>query len=290
MLVARNIHPLEVPFQVPLGPDQLLPRSVFVTLIFDRDLTLIDSGVAGAHLPIFQYIRDAGRDPEEISTLILSHSHPDHIGSAGTIRALTGCTVLASPLEKDWIEDTEKQKRARPVPGFDTLVEGPVTVDGLLEDDQLIELGEETRCRVLATPGHSRGSISLHFAGRQLLFTGDALPCPGDLPIYEDIAVSLRSIDRISGLARDVDTLLSSWEAPIYGRERINQRIEAGRAYLQKIHGAVLQSHDQHRETGMALCRRVAADLGLPPFAVNPLVAAAFMSSLEAAGRIDGAG
>ena len=251
---------------------------------------MIDSGVAGAHLPIFQYIRESGRDPGDIGTLILSHSHPDHIGSAMTIRKLTGCSVLASPLEKDWIEDTEKQKLARPVPGFDALVEGPVNVDGFLEEDQLLELDDEVQCRVISTPGHSRGSISLFFAGQKLLFTGDALPLPGDLPIYEDIAASLRSIRRLSDMAGGVNTILSSWEAPILGPDRVMRRIESGRDYLKKIHAAVLRNHAIRRETGMELCRRVVAELGLPPFAVNPLVAAACMSSLEAADQVDIAG
>lgn len=287
MLVADTIHALEIPFEVELGPDKRLPRSVLVTLVFGQDLTLIDSGVAGAHNAIFRYIEKAGRNPGDIATLLLSHSHPDHIGSARMIRKLTGCSVQASPLEKEWIEDTEKQKLTRPVPGFDSLVGGPVEVDGFLEDEQLLELDERVQCRVFATPGHSRGSLSLLFPGQNLLFTGDALPFPGDLPIYEDIAASLRSIRRIENMARGVETLLSSWEAPIRGHENIMRRIEAGRLYLKKIHAAVMRNHAGGKETGMDLCLRVVADLGLPPFAANPLVAAACMSSLETADEID---
>jgi len=285
MQVTEHIHSLEIPFQIPLAPDKAISRSVYVFLVAGEKITLIDSGVAGAHQAIFSYINSIGRELSEIATLILSHAHPDHIGSAKYIRRTTGCRVLAHPLEKGWVEDTDKQKTERPVPGFDTLVEGPVHVDGLLDDGQTLDIDTAIPCRVIATPGHSSGSVSLFFNRERVLFSGDALPLPGDLPIYEDITVSLQSIRKLANLAKQADVLLSSWEQPILGQQAIEKRIAAGVAYLQKIHHSVVENHTRHSEQGLALCQRVVASLGLPPFAANPLVAKAFMSSLPAAGQ-----
>jgi len=283
MQVTPHIHALEIPFAVPIAPGKQIDRRVFVFPVFSTTVTLIDSGVAGAETAIYSYLRENGRKPEEITALILSHSHPDHIGTARILKEQCGCTVCGPDAEKNWIEDTARQEQERPVPGFSTLVSGPVAMDKLLRDGDLLSLGDDVSCRVLHTPGHSIGSLSLYFAGEKVLFTGDALPMAGDLPIYDDIAESMRSIRKLNQL-EGVETLLSSWEPPIQGSDRIKRRIRAGVAYLQRIHRTVLEMHKTHKSADMDLCRQVIGELGLPPFAANPLVARAFASSLAATG------
>ena len=112
----------------------MIDRDVYSYIVFGNQITLIDTAVMGAETIIFDYIRKQGIDPKEISMVVLSHSHPDHIGAVKAIKEATGCQVAAYSAEKDWIEDTEKQFRERPVPGFHTLVGGPVSVDRLLAD------------------------------------------------------------------------------------------------------------------------------------------------------------
>ena len=79
-----------------------------------------------------------------------------------------------------------------------------------------------------------------------------------------------------------VKILLSSWEAPIIGKDQINRRIESGSIYLQKVHNIVLSAHEENKQTGMVLCKQVVANLGLPPFVANSLLVKAFTSSLVA--------
>jgi glyoxylase-like metal-dependent hydrolase (beta-lactamase superfamily II) len=199
---------------------------------------LIDSGVAGAEKKIREYIKNQGREPKEVSTLILTHSHPDHIGAAKSIKKLTDCTICAHKFERGWIEDTEQQCAERPVPGFHNLVEGSVCVDKLLEGGENLELEENIACGIIHTPGHSKGSISLLFEGEKSLFTADALIYPDDLPIYEDISSCISSITALQKIA-NVEHLLSSWEPPIQGCEAIKSRMAESMAYLQRIHTAV---------------------------------------------------
>ena len=281
MKVTKSIHALEIPFKVPVAPEICIDRFVFAYLIFGKKITLIDSGVAGAESIIFDYIKENTRDPLEISTLILSHSHPDHIGSARHIKETTACKVLCHSAEKSWIEDVERQAQERPVPGFDGLVGGSTPVDDLLQDGDFFELEDSIKCKVIHTPGHSAGSVSLFFEDEKVLFSGDALPVPGDLPIYDDIAVCADSIKKIRRL-NNIEILLSSWEAPIRGTDRINRRIESGINYLQKIHNAVLSAHEENKQIGLELSKQVIAYLGLPPFVANPLLDKAFTSSLVA--------
>ena len=117
MKLTEHIHALKIPFQIPLGPGKTLDRFVYVYLVQGAEICLIDSGVKGSEEIIFNYLKDIGRKPEEISLLLLTHAHPDHIGSARTIKQATGCTVAAHPDAQAWIEDTELQFRERPVPG-----------------------------------------------------------------------------------------------------------------------------------------------------------------------------
>jgi glyoxylase-like metal-dependent hydrolase (beta-lactamase superfamily II) len=277
MEVSERFHALKINFKIPISPDKTIDRFVYVYLVFGDKITLIDSGVLGSDSLIFDYFKKAGRDPKEISTLILSHSHPDHLGGARAIREFTGCVVYAHEAEKHWIEDTERQREERPVPGFSTLVGGPVSVDRLLADGQILTLAEKMPCRVIHTPGHSPGSIALYFEKERLLFSGDAVPLPGDLPIYENLADCVSSIHKLKNLGK-VETLCSSWEDPVKGAETIARRCDQALAYLQKIHESVLRARKQ--EDLLELCRQVIGELGLPPFAANPLTARALASSL----------
>jgi hydroxyacylglutathione hydrolase len=281
MQVTEHFHALRIPFKIPIAPGKLTERVVYSFIIFGDEITLIDSGVSGAETIIFDYIEKNGRDPHDISMLILSHSHPDHLGSAKAIKKATGCMVLAHPGEKQWIEDTEMQYKERPVPGFHSLVGGPVAIDRLLSDGDIWHLAKDIDCKVIHTPGHSRGSISLFCEGERIIFSGDVIPLPNDLPIYENIVDCVASIGKLRQY-ENVHTLLSSWETPIHGYKEIDSRIEDGLSYLRRIHENVLKAKSGGKQDLMELCQYVVHALGLPPFAANPLVAKAFASSLEA--------
>lgn len=280
MQVTERIHAIKIPFKVPVSPEMSIDRFAFVYLIFGDRIHLIDSGVAGAESIIWEYIKKQGREPEEVSSLIFTHSHPDHIGAAESIKRRTGCTVFAHRYEREWIEDTEQQFTERPVPGFHTLVEGPVEVDRLVDEGEELELEKKTICKIIHTPGHSKGSISLLFEEEKALLTADALVFPGDLPIYEDISKCMSSINALQKID-NVEYLLSSWEPPIQGREKIAHRMNESIAYLKRIHTAVINNRNNGKQQNiMELCQKVVIALGLPPFAVIPLVAKAFASSL----------
>ncbi|MBI4846327.1 MAG: MBL fold metallo-hydrolase [Candidatus Omnitrophica bacterium] len=278
----ERIHAIKIPFKVPISPEISIDRFAFAYLVFGDKIHLIDSGVAGSESTIYEYIKGQGRELKEVASLILTHSHPDHIGAAKSIKNQTGCTIFAHKLEQDWIEDTEKQFKARPVPGFQTLVEGSVKVDRILGGGEIIKLEKGILCKTVHTPGHSKGSISLLFENDKALFTADVLIYPGDLPIYEDISACLESIKMLQKVA-NVENLFSSWEHPIQGQDKIIKRMDESIAYLERIHTAVISNSSINKQqTIMELCQKVVSELGLPPFAAMPLVAKAFASSLLA--------
>lgn len=280
MLIKGDIHALKIPFQVPM-PGGDLPRFVYVFPIIGQEICLVDSGVRGSEKIIFDYLKEMGIEPTDLSQLILTHSHPDHIGAAAAIKRQTGCRVYAHEAERAWIEDVDLQARERPVPGFFQLVESSVAVDSILNDGDVVDLGGDLSLEVLHTPGHSAGSISLWMEKYGTLISADAIPIAGDLPIFEDIQSSVRSLHRLKAL-QNIETLLASWDDPREGL-RACQRIEEGLAYLERIHKAVGKSASETSSSDpMKLCRRVLRELGLPEGLANPIIARSFQSSLKA--------
>jgi glyoxylase-like metal-dependent hydrolase (beta-lactamase superfamily II) len=243
-------------------------------------VTLIDSGVKLSEVSIFEYLEKTKRKPHQISTLILTHSHPDHIGGAQAIQSKTDCTISAHARESKWIEDVELQSRERPIPGFHNLVGGSVNVDQILNDGDILDLGDNLKLQVLHTPGHSEGSISLLFQEDQVLFSGDALPLPGDIPIYEDVLLSLGSIKKLKAIG-GINVILSSWDEPKAG-ETVYKAMDESLRHLRSIHEAVLKAVGEvESPEPMQLCEEVLTNLGLPPIIANPLIAKTFQAHLE---------
>ncbi len=270
MQVTDHIHALKIPFRLSAGPGIAIERFVNCFLIYGSEICLVDAGVAGAEKVIFAYLRKTGRSPEEIAAIVLTHSHPDHIGAAKTIREATGCIVVAHPAERAWIEDIDLQARERPVPDFHAIVAGSVTVDRFVGDGDTIRLDDGLDLTVLHTPGHSSGSISLHLPADGALFSGDAIPVPRDLPVYDDAAASVRSIRSLLGVP-DVTHLLASWDAARAGGD-VSRTMENGLSVIQQFHTAIMSVRAGEGSDRQDICRQVVEELGLPPFAL-PVIA-----------------
>jgi glyoxylase-like metal-dependent hydrolase (beta-lactamase superfamily II) len=58
------------------------------------ELVMIDSGAGGSCRILQKNIEGLGLDPADISTLILTHCHIDHIGGAPWIREKFGCRII----------------------------------------------------------------------------------------------------------------------------------------------------------------------------------------------------
>jgi glyoxylase-like metal-dependent hydrolase (beta-lactamase superfamily II) len=283
MKITDNIHQLRIDFNIQLAPDKILPRFVNVIIVFGEKITLIDTGVKGSETTIFDYIRENGYSIADIETVILSHSHPDHIGGAARIKALTGCKIWTHEGEKEWIDNIEKQNQERPVPSFFNLVDRSVRIDEFLSNGQILELGEGGTVEAIHTPGHSAGMLSLLFREKGVLFTGDAIPLKNDIPNYDNYLQLMASLDLIKKL--DYQTLLTSWTPAYTDKEEIEKLIAEGEAYLKLIDKTVKGNYIGQEMEPLQFCRKTAAQLGLPPFLANQIVDRAFRSHYAKYGK-----
>lgn len=279
MKLNDRIHFLQIDFEIALGADKMLPRIVNVFIILGEKITLIDTGVKGSDRKILDFVRKSGRNPSDIKTILLSHSHPDHIGSAARIKELTGCKILAHPLEKEWIENIDIQNKARPVPGFHNLVDRSVKIDGELSDGQIFMADEDMPIEIIHSPGHSKGMVNMFFKEEQFLFTGDSIPLKDDIPNYDCYPDLLKSLNRIREKRR-YNTLLTSWTHPLHDMFEAYCMMNEGEEYLARIDAKVKENYIGKETEPLSFCRATVDQLGLPSFIANPVVDRAFRSHL----------
>lgn len=281
MQIGRQVHQLKIPFKLEITPGKMLERFVNVWLIYGKNICLIDSGVAGSKELIFHSLRQSGREPREISLLLLTHAHPDHVGGAVSLQKAVGFKIAAHEGDKLWIEDTELQFNERPIPDFHKIVEGPVKVDRVLPDGDSLSVADGDTLKVIHTPGHSKGHLSFWYPVERLLFCGDCVPVPGDLPIYEDVAALVRSIKALKSIP-GVDLLLSSWDEPRRGPD-ITRVIQRGLSYIQRIHQAVRDARANGITEPPAVAAFVSEKLFIRGAAANPLFARTIAAHLQVA-------
>ena len=145
-----------------------------VYLVEDGEkLILIDTGLPRNDKKIINSIQALGRKPTDVSTIVLTHFHIDHVGSAKKMKELTNARVAVHELDADYVAG----KKAPPKPKnlmFKALSSvfkaAPVEPELLLKDNDKVG-----RLIVIHTPGHSEGSISLLDAERKVMFAGDAV-------------------------------------------------------------------------------------------------------------------
>lgn len=142
----------------PLGP---LETNSYV-MDFNKHAAVIDVG--GDPAAIIKYLE---QNDLSLDAICITHRHFDHqYGVAGLAQA-TGAPVYV-PEKDEELAQTEAGKGGiwgmPPVPPFkaEFLPPGKTVLAGM-------------ECRVLETPGHTPGGVSLYFPEQNCVFTGDAL-------------------------------------------------------------------------------------------------------------------
>jgi glyoxylase-like metal-dependent hydrolase (beta-lactamase superfamily II) len=205
-------------------------------IIMGDGLILIDTGLPNNSKKILAYVHDTlGAIPSDIETIILTHYHLDHTGSAYELWYATGAKVAIHEHDADYVSGITPM----PVPGgilgalyrlFKIFLKfKPVQPDILLHDNDQI-----AGFVCIHTPGHTPGSICLYDPKFRILFVGDTLrffdgklqgPPPRFTP---DIDQAGQSIKKIAAL--DFDILLAGHGVPL-----LSNASEKVREYTQSL-------------------------------------------------------
>jgi glyoxylase-like metal-dependent hydrolase (beta-lactamase superfamily II) len=207
--------------RIPLGIDNCF-------LLRGERTVFIDGGAPGGLPQFVRGLRRLGVDPKEIALIVLTHGHWDHIASLSGLRALSGAPVAVHHRDQAWVE-TGRPPFPAGVNAYGRamswLARGlihprldPVKIDRVLDDDGLSLAEFGIPGKVVYTPGHSMGHVSI------LLDSGAALV--GDMAMND---WDLRLTPGLPVLADDIRMVVESWRKilplgvrtvyPAHGRE-----------------------------------------------------------------------
>ncbi len=150
----------------------------------DGDFVLVDAGVKPALTQLKTDAMELGRPPIAI---VLTHGHLDHAGSAKELARAWNVPVYAHRLEKPFLRGVDFY------PPPDPTVGGALARVARLLPPQKLDLSDALEIfpddgkldvlkgwRIIETPGHSPGHVSLWHEDDRVLIAGDAL-CTADM-------------------------------------------------------------------------------------------------------------
>ena len=133
----------------------------------NREALIIDPGFsAGEERHI---IDDVIRRGFKVKFILNTHGHVDHISGNGILKRLTDARILIHEEDASMLTDPHENLSFM----LGLTVTSP-KADRLLRDEDSIGLGD-LEFKVIHTPGHTRGSISLFSEEEKIVFTGDTL-------------------------------------------------------------------------------------------------------------------
>ncbi|MEM2892553.1 MAG: MBL fold metallo-hydrolase [Candidatus Bathyarchaeia archaeon] len=231
---------MSTPMEIVEGVHLIEGGYANVYLIINGDeLTLVDTGMPWNTENILRYVNRIGRTPSDICKILLTHHHIDHVGCAGKLRERTGGEIAIHKDDASFVEGRETPPAPKGTAGLIFRVLSPLLRFKPIRPDLILEEGEEVEgLRVIHTPGHTPGSISLYEPVRKVLFVGDALRFIGGRlkgppqSFTQDMGLALRSIEKISNL--EFDIMLSGHGDPL--RPEANEKI---RKFYSSVRGKV---------------------------------------------------
>ena len=182
-------------------------------IIKEKGTIMIDGGPPNMRKTFIRRLNEFSIDPKEIQLIVLTHGHFDHVGSAKEIQEITGAKLAIHEKDKmkleqgfsKWPKGVTRWGRIsasifKPLLKKQ-LVFPTVKADVILDDDELLLDNYGISGKILFTPGHTQGSVSV------LLNSGEAFV--GDLA-FNRLPFTFRPAMPL--YAENIDLVKESWK------------------------------------------------------------------------------
>ena len=146
-----------------LAVGSMLANCYLVWCAETKEALVIDPGGEGGRI-----LAEIAREQLQVKYIVNTHGHVDHIAANAEVRKATGAKLL--------IHEEDAPLLSNPDLNLSAYMGSELRA---LQPDLLIHEGDEVACgkqvclKVLHTPGHTRGGISLQ--AEKVIFTGDTL-------------------------------------------------------------------------------------------------------------------
>lgn len=177
-----------------------------------HEVILFDPADKGAYL--YEKLTEKGF---QVAAILLTHGHFDHIWGVEELKERSGAKVYAYEEEREVCENADVNvsgNTGRPC---------TVKADVYVKDGEEITAAQMT-CKVIATPGHTKGSCCYYFEDDKILLSGDTLFQESvgrtDLPTGSMSALVRSVKERLLPLPEDVKVYPGHGEATSIGYEK----------------------------------------------------------------------
>jgi len=195
---------------------------------------LIDTGISPSHLRKL-------KKTYPINHVLFTHWHEDHISGNYLFNNVKFYCHSKDVLPIENVDKMIPLYNVRNTPIEDELISlikllrmQNIKIDALVEDNDVIDIGDKLKLKVLFTPGHTAGHCAFYELNSKIAFLGDI-----DLtrhPYYGNLDASLiefeDSIAKIKSL--DINIVVTGHKGIIEGKKKINEEIEKYKLILQE--------------------------------------------------------
>ncbi len=217
---------------MPAGLHRVGSDIVNSYLIVGKDgVTIIDAGLPGYWKTLQAELAAIGKSLGDVRALILTHGDTDHIGFAARLYRETGIAAHIHKADVDRARLIVKKPNSgwgpvkiAPLAGFlwysarhGGLRIKPATELQTVEDNEVLDVPGSPR--IIHTPGHTPGSVSVHVPALDALFPGDTMTTrnvltgvtgPKPAPFTLEPGQAVASLDRI-------ESVDATWLLPGHG-------------------------------------------------------------------------
>jgi glyoxylase-like metal-dependent hydrolase (beta-lactamase superfamily II) len=182
--ITKEVHTIDG-FTHPFPGGKVVP---YMFIENADDLTLIDPSFL-PQLPILEnYVLNAGYNMMNVRRIILTHLHIDHAQAANEIRKRTGAKIYSHWIEAGYLAHNPPYNGPPTIQAITDVLKksglsveeltkefGSMELEPIIVDEQVSDGDTIGSLKVIHTPGHTPGHISLYYDEDRILFGADTI-------------------------------------------------------------------------------------------------------------------